>query len=186
MTRSLTRSASLFLAALPLTVLLQGSHCGPAPVEPSDPADAACTLSCPLGQKTDSSGAAYCECRTDECTGEPPVPYVNPATGMCTGFSRACDVPTGWDFCAPCSAAECGAMPDLPQRTCADGTKAGAFSCARSEDGVCSYTVLTCPEDGEQCNHAFCGPGCGCCNWSCSQCAPAGGVCTQQACSAVE
>ena len=113
-----TRSiAPAVLAALPFVVLLQGSHCGPAPADPVDPA---CALSCPMGQKTDVSGVAFCECRTEECTGEPPVPYMNPATGVCTGFRRACDVPDGWDFCGPCSAAECGAKPDIPQRTCAD------------------------------------------------------------------
>jgi hypothetical protein len=173
----MTRFLLSFLVAAPF---LMAGNCNPAP--PPGPLPPTCTLTCPLGQKTDITGATYCECRTDTCAPERPAPFVNPATGECTGFPTDCDIPRGWSVCERCEVADCGPHPGVPDRVCSDDTRAGA-TCSRHEDGDCSWTVLGCPEDGEQCNDAFCPTGFGCCNWSCSACAPAGGSCTQQACA---
>lgn len=168
------------LLTLVVTPLLAAGNCNPSPPPPSPPADS-CTLSCPLGKKTDIGGREYCECRTDTCAPERPAPFVNPATGECTGFPTDCDIPSGWSVCPRCDVDDCGPHPGVPDRVCSDDTRAGA-TCSRHEDGDCSWNVLGCPEDGEQCNQTFCPSGTGCCNWSCSQCAPAGGACSQQAC----
>lgn len=162
-----------------LVPLLSAGKCGPG--GPPDEEET-CTLACEFGFKADISGATYCECRLEqECNSNRPAPFVNPETGVCTGFPTDCDIPTGWSVCPQCTADACGPSPGIPDRLCSDGTVAGA-TCSRHEDGMCAWSVLGCPEDGEVCNQSVCGPGFGCCNWSCSACAPSGGSCTQQAC----
>jgi hypothetical protein len=57
------------------------------------------------------------------------------------------------------------------------------FYCA---EGVPFFDDCGCgcqTTSGESCNQVTCGAGEFCCNFSCSICAPAGGLCTQQVCS---
>jgi hypothetical protein len=175
----------LLLCVLAIIPVLAAGNCEPEPTPPDtgNPGNT-CSLSCPFGKKTDITGVAYCECRAEEeCVQERPAPFVNPATGECTGFPTDCDIPTGWAVCPQCAVNECGPSPGVPDRICSDDTRAGA-TCSRHEDGDCSWTILGCPEDGDVCNQTLCPAGWGCCNWSCSQCAPPDGACTQQVCEA--
>ncbi len=51
-------------------------------------------------------------------------------------------------FDQSCSDDECGQRPLLPNYICSDGkTIAGPGPCNRFEDGVCRWTIVSCPTD---------------------------------------
>ncbi len=136
------------IATVVVALCLGAGNCGPTttPPPPGPGPDApTCSLTCADGFKVTLEGLVLCECRPFDCTAnEPPIPRVNPETGVCTGFPTDCDSPADWAPCSACATAECGPSPG-PREVCSDGSVGGNLGCTRTELGTCDWAIFHCP-----------------------------------------
>jgi hypothetical protein len=117
----------------------------PVPKCVPDPTPAPCPafgIECVVGthpdtQTKDANGCPVPQCVPDAC---PAIAKVCPDGSTVTASGPNCTIPD-----CPCTTAECGPVLGMPNYLCPDGkTVAGPGPCART-NGVCSYTIVSCP-----------------------------------------
>jgi len=119
-----------------------GETCGPV-----------CAIACQYGNVLDAKGCPTCKCN--------PPPDPNGCGPVCAIFCEygnvldakgcptcACNPPPGGGSTFPtCAADKCaGPIPPVDSILCADGKTTAGPICVPVPDGVCAWTVLSCPD----------------------------------------
>jgi hypothetical protein len=112
-------------------------ECPPPPPQPCPAIMVECAPGYHPAPAKDAAGCPIPQCVPDAC---PAIAKACPDGSSVTPTGPNCTFPE-----CPCTKAECGPELGMPNYLCPDGkTVAGPGPCART-NGVCGYTIVSCP-----------------------------------------